>query len=367
MYLSQHVCLLLTNRGGSILGRRVNLDLLCRRDSAFPLLLSPGDGLASFHPKRGNDTILQFYSTDNSSILQAHPFSASALLTSNNTDISTLAKISHSYPASLSSIKHSLNMDSSPGKCCVCMERPPFGEMTNASKDNVCHDCIRQTFQRALDYEGNYPPKWGNHILDIRKYTQQRILTQEFLGRYHQKEREYRCPSANRIYCSWPRNGTVQQADDEGKGIDKGKAIDDRCNTFLGARIRSTVDVLGNNGELVVRCKECHNLSCRACETHIHGLAQAMNHKCLPVRAADPDDAAFQGLKRGKDFQLCPFEECERKIELNDGCNHIRCPCGMQFCFICGQPAMEGSGHWSRMGDTEPGCPRWNQPGVSAS
>jgi hypothetical protein len=239
-------------------------------------------------------------------------------------------------------------MDSHPGSCCVCSETPPSGNMTSADNSSVCHDCIRQIFQSALAHEFNYPPKWGNHTLDIRRYTQERILTQGFLGLYHQKEREYRClPPNNRIFCSWQRHGTVQP-----------------CNTFLGARIRSTFDILANNGELVVRCRECHNLSCRACKTHIHSLTHATTHECVPMRAADPDGAAFQGLKRGRDFQLCPSEECEMRIELADGCNHVRYPCGMQFCFICGQPAPEGSGHWSRIDDAGPGCPRYNQPGA---
>jgi hypothetical protein len=246
-------------------------------------------------------------------------------------------------------------MDNYSDRCSVCWGTPPFGNMTTADNSSVCHDCIREIFQRALDCQDDYPPKWGNHTLDIRKYTQEHILTQEFLGLYHQKEREYRClPKNNRIYCSWPRHETVQPPDEKGKG----KAKDDRCNTFLGARIRSTFDALANNGELVVRCRECHNLSCRACETHIHSLTHATTHECTPMRAADPDDAAFQGLKRGRDFQLCPSEECGMRIQLFDGCNHVRCPCGMQFCFICGQPAPEGSGHWSRIADDGPGCPR---------
>lgn len=253
-------------------------------------------------------------------------------------------------------------MNSSSDTCCVCLETQPFGTLATVNRYQVCHECIRQTFQRALDYEGNYPPRWGRHVLDVREYTQQSILTREFLSLYHQKEREYRCPPINRVYCSWSRHRSVQQS--EGKGKGKGKAIDERCNGFLGARTRSAVDVLFNNGKLVVNCKECGNLSCRACEDHITNSARAVAHKCLPARASDTNDAAFEGLRRGRDFQLCPFESCQRKIELMDGCNHVRCICGMQFCFICGQPAMDGSGHWTRTDDAEPSCPRYNERGA---
>jgi len=94
-------------------------------------------------------------------------------------------------------------MDSLLTSCCVCLENPPHEDLTNVDDYIVCQDCIRQLFQRALEYEGNWPPKWAKHTLDIQTYTQQRIFTQDFLNVYHQKERECCCPPANRIYCSW--------------------------------------------------------------------------------------------------------------------------------------------------------------------
>lgn len=60
-----------------------------------------------------------------------------------------------------------------------------------------------------------------------------------------------------------------------------------------------------------------------------------------------------EGMVRGKDCQLCPG--CQKPISLRDGCNHIVCLCGTQFCFICGEEADHHSDHWM-----EGGCPRWN-------
>jgi hypothetical protein len=75
------------------------------------------------------------------------------------------------YANTLSTNIYSLSMNSFLGKCCVCLETPPFGKMTNVSQYSVCHDCIRQMFQRAPDYEGDYPPIRGKHTLYIRKYS----------------------------------------------------------------------------------------------------------------------------------------------------------------------------------------------------
>jgi hypothetical protein len=36
--------------------------------------------------------------------------------------------------------------------------------------------------------------------------------------------------------------------------------------------------------------------------------------------------------------------------------------CGMEFCFICGEPATANGGHWTQRPG---GCPRYNQPAVN--
>jgi hypothetical protein len=40
----------------------------------------------------------------------------------------------------------------------------------------------------------------------------------------------------------------------------------------------------------------------------------------------------------------------------------MRCGCGIQFCYVCGEPAAEGSDHWAKKPD---GCQRYNQPGAN--
>ncbi|KAM0721426.1 hypothetical protein Q7P37_002350 [Cladosporium fusiforme] len=57
----------------------------------------------------------------------------------------------------------------------------------------------------------------------------------------------------------------------------------------------------------------------------------------------------------GVDCQLCPTEHCRIPITLEDGCNHVQCKeCDIEFCYICGQPALNNSGHWAPSG-----CPRY--------
>jgi hypothetical protein len=85
------------------------------------------------------------------------------LLTLNNTGIFTIVNNHRLYPNTISTNIHSLNMNSFLGKYCVCLEITPSEKMTKVSQYSVCYDCIRQMFQRALDYGGDYLPKWGKH------------------------------------------------------------------------------------------------------------------------------------------------------------------------------------------------------------
>lgn len=225
--------------------------------------------------------------------------------------------------------------------------------MTGIAADPVCHSCLRETFQRALHHEANYPPKWGNHTLDTDRYYGEGILSTAFMIAYTSREREYRCPPAQRVFCPWP--ATVQEGNNS-----KAKQPVQECENFLGHKVSKPSDVLQNSNSSNASCRKCSRHSCLACRDRIEGIPT--DHKCLKFQAVETEDAAFKGLKRGKDYQICPSEKCERRIQLSDGCNHIVCMCGMQLCFICGQPATGVEDHWARADDGT-GCPRYNQPG----
>ncbi|XP_004980849.1 probable E3 ubiquitin-protein ligase ARI5 [Setaria italica] len=60
--------------------------------------------------------------------------------------------------------------------------------------------------------------------------------------------------------------------------------------------------------------------------------------------------------------KLCP--KCRRAIEKNHGCNHISCPCGHHFCWLCFQPAGTRE-HYACQGDTY--RPRLNAAGSKAA
>lgn len=114
----------------------------------------------------------------------------------------------------------------------------------------------------------------------------------------------------------------------------------------------------------MVLCSQCQRHTCKSCGTRDGNAASLRSHVCKKTATVD----ALKEFQKGKHYQLCPG--CEKIIFQAEGCNHMTCrpPCGVHFCFICGERvAAHQSGHWQ-----PGGCPRfgvagprriWDDPG----
>lgn len=131
----------------------------------------------------------------------------------------------------------------------------------------------------------------------------------------------------------------------------------ERCQKFLGEKIPENNTT--RHGQPTVICRKCQRRSCLLCGGRFDHDAPQSSHRCVPI---DTGDAAFEGLKGGRDYQICPAERCRMKIELSAACNAMTCRCGTQFCYICGESVGDKSDHWTKR--KPDGCPTFNQPGA---
>ena len=173
---------------------------------------------------------------------------------------------------------------------------------------------------------------------------------------YELKEKEYGCPPASRVYCSWPTPPTPAQGEGEGNVHIKAEHSGDKCQKFLDEKLPESSSTV--HGSVRRICQTCQRLSCLLCGGRFEHNSPENSHRCAPI---ETDDAAFEGLNRGKDYQICPSERCGIKIELSEACNAISCRCGTQFCYVCGEPARERSDHWIEKPN---GCPKYGQRGA---
>lgn len=79
-------------------------------------------------------------------------------------------------------------------------------------------------------------------------------------------------------------------------------------------------------------CPKCSKEYCMNCRCDYH-----TNMTCAEYRKNsefNADDEKFLNFVNGNKFKQCP--QCKFWVEKNQGCDHMTCRCGFQFCYKCG-------------------------------
>ncbi|KAM0706111.1 hypothetical protein Q7P35_006660 [Cladosporium inversicolor] len=215
-----------------------------------------------------------------------------------------------------------------PDICSICDEDKPEGEPAIIYHgEDICLDCLRLLITRVVEDKDQYPVKLGRKV--VLDYAD--LLDATLLEQYKLKGIEHSTFPDERVFCS--------------------------CGKFIG---RLIVHREGEEYIAVKTCSDtdCQRFSCLNCAAKLKDIADIIDHGCKETRQAKEEDKQkmLQSNERGNKFQLCP--NCSRPIQLTEACHHIKCPCGTEFCYLCGKAASERSGHW-RHGR----CPRYpSQP-----
>lgn len=258
--------------------------------------------------------------------------------------------------------------------CTVCCETKNSGECVQITDDPVCRDCfnehIRPMFLEALQHEHAYPVKWGQTNINPVDFANR--LPAGFVLQWVWREREYKTPVKERVYCRHqvydhptsptgagqappPRGSAANTPPMTAPEIAVARQHDvlnlttRECGRFLGEKAPPT------DAACTRLCIFCQGTTCGICASGFTGAPN--KHTCDEREEEDP----FKGLQRGKGYQLCP--SCGVHVNLRDGCNHIICTqagCGAAFCYICGEKVGRHEKEHFKPGKP---CPRWNQPG----
>lgn len=193
--------------------------------------------------------------------------------------------------------------------CDCCCESWNDYTSINIDESLVCVACVRKMFDKALEFEHEYPPTWAG---SMHPSEFSHIFSKEYIENYKRKELEYKMPPSRRVYCQH-----MISHDDSG-----GRKITEPCGTYLGPRQRLT----GPNALILARCEKCTNATCMVCDEFSSDAATMLQHVCSgKSRTNEKRAQAFAGLKRGRDWQECPNRQCGRRIELAEACNHMTC------------------------------------------
>jgi len=195
-------------------------------------------------------------------------------------------------------------------ECAVCLEENDMGDMMQVPCTHwYCRQHLRGKLHRSIDaiitgpcrtdavldaleaaYNTRRPFRCCHEIVPIDNLGD--LLTADFSNSYRDLLEE--SSATNPIYCS-NRN----------------------CSNFIPAAHAQGPDLMN--------CRRCGSGTCRHCRDRAHE-----GRECI----ADVGTQQARALAEAHGWQACP--NCAHMVEKSQGCLHMTCRCGTQFCYACG-------------------------------
>uniref|UniRef100_M4CE70 RBR-type E3 ubiquitin transferase n=1 Tax=Brassica campestris TaxID=3711 RepID=M4CE70_BRACM len=159
-----------------------------------------------------------------------------------------------------------------------------------------------------------------------------KLLTPKLGEMWKQRIKENAIPVTERVYCPYLKCSALMS------------------KTKISESAKSLQSAYPASG--VRRCVECRGLFCVDCKVPWHGKLSCAEYKKLHPNPP-ADDVKLKSLANNKMWRQCG--KCQHMIELSQGCNHITCRCGHEFCYNCG-------GGWNKKtGTCVKQCPTWDE------
>ncbi|RDA96159.1 hypothetical protein CP533_1698 [Ophiocordyceps camponoti-saundersi (nom. inval.)] len=180
-------------------------------------------------------------------------------------------------------------------ECVVCMESMSPSKAARLKCGHaMCRACLERSFKLSLTDPQHMPPRCctQEHI-PLRHVD--RIFDDSFKRAWNRKFAEF--STRNRLYCP-----------------------SQRCGEWIKPEA-----IHRENGVKVARCDRCRIKVCVSCHGKWHGNAECPQ---------DEETARLLAQAQAEGWKRC--YRCKAIVELKEGCNHMTCRCGAEFCMICG-------------------------------
>ncbi|KAI0818334.1 hypothetical protein GGR55DRAFT_694546 [Xylaria sp. FL0064] len=177
-------------------------------------------------------------------------------------------------------------------ECVSCLDEFPPRRTVRVPCHSYCIPCFQRLISSACQNEQHWPPKCC--LNPIPSHTIHSYVDSTQWTEYRDRALEWNQPVSDRIYCSQPE-----------------------CSLF----IRPEHVILARG---VARCADGH-YTCTLCRNAAH------EGDACPQ---DEDVARTNELAEEAGWKRCP--RCAAFVEHADGCQHMTCRCGAEFCYVCG-------------------------------
>ncbi|XP_058079253.1 E3 ubiquitin-protein ligase RSL1-like [Magnolia sinica] len=97
-----------------------------------------------------------------------------------------------------------------------------------------------------------------------------------------------------------------------------------------------SVLLIDDGGDVVTQseCPNCRRLFCAQCKVTWHSGVSCEEYKGLNEDEKGRDDLMVMEVAKSKQWKRC--SRCKFYVEKTEGCVHMTCRCGFQFCYQCG-------------------------------
>ncbi|KAF8403064.1 hypothetical protein HHK36_011158 [Tetracentron sinense] len=219
--------------------------------------------------------------------------------------------------------------------CSICLEDTDVSQMfaVDVCLHRYCFSCMTQHVEVKL-LHGMVPEcPHENCTTKLQISSCGKFLPAKLSEMMSERIKEASVPAAEKLYCPYPRCSEL---------MSKNEVLEYAKSLFIGP------DRSG-----VRKCIKCHGLFCINCKVPWHSNMSCNDYRRLnpPARA---EDAKLKSLATQKLWRQCV--KCNHMIELAEGCFHMTCRCGYEFCYTCGA-------EWKNKKATC-SCPLWNQRNI---
>jgi len=191
--------------------------------------------------------------------------------------------------------------------CVVCGDPSDIlGSMAAPCGHWYCKSCVGDLITAYINDESLHPLRCCKTEIPICNIELLFCDADRDLIRFREKYEEYSTPHDKRIYC--PQQGCHQFLKPS------------KAPASTSALVRQFYRTQGT-----ARCMACHVLVCLLCKEIFHPGEKCEENK---------NTTRLRELAKEKEWQTC--SKCRRIVERIDGCLHMTCLCGFEFCYRCG-------------------------------
>ncbi|KAK4132308.1 hypothetical protein BT67DRAFT_85533, partial [Trichocladium antarcticum] len=204
------------------------------------------------------------------------------------------------------------DQDSEEAACVSCFEELPPKALIKTACHPYCKVCFNLLITTAINNPAQWPPKCCLNPIPHRTITKH--ATRNLAKNYKLKQAEFAQPGPDRLYCPTPD-----------------------CGIYIAPRRPTTAHTRKKH---TARCARGHR-TCLACGAPAHPTPAHCPRAANPSTAAAPEEIAeiaeiaeIDRLAAEEGWRRCP--DCGILVEHGAACQHMTCPCGGQFCYVCG-------------------------------